>query len=296
MKGTSFGYVLKSAFHGMRKNLMMTTASVSVLIACMLIIGTAYLFGENVSAFMTQIEQQNEIVAFIDDEVPEEDYQALQEKIKNISAVSDVRFVTKDEALKEYRSDLGDDGAYLDGFTGEENPLRNSFVITISELDAFSDISAQVAGLDGIDHVRDTQDIVNVLMSLRKVVRILGIWIMLILGVVSLFIISNTIKLAMYNRRNEINIMKYVGATNWFIRWPFILEGLFIGILAGAICFAFQWYIYTYVLSGLFSGIGFMQLVPFRQLYVDIIVIFATIGIVVGTVGSITSIRKYLKV
>ena len=295
MKNSSIGYIIGSAFRGMRKHLMMTTASVSVLIACMIIIGTAYLFSQNVSNFMEQIEQQNEIVAYISDEVPEEDYQSLQEQIKSINGVGETDFITKDEALEDYREELGEEGSYLDAFTGEDNPLRNSFVITITELELFESASDSIASLEGIDHVRDTQEIVNILISLRKVVQVLGFWVMIILGLVSLFIISNTIKIAMFNRKTEINIMKYVGATNWFIRWPFIFEGFFIGVLAAAICFAMQWYVYNYLFTALFEGIGFIKLVPFSQLYWQIIVIFGVIGVVVGVFGSLTSIRKYLK-
>ena len=294
MKNSSLGYIIGSAFRGMKKHLMMTTASVSVLIACMIIIGTAYLFSQNVSNFMLQIEQQNEIVAFIEDSVPEEEYQALQARIKNVSGVSSVDFVTREEAMEDYRATLGEDGSYLDAFTDENNPLRNSFVITIGDLSLFKDASATIAGMEEIGRVRDTQEIVNVLISLRKVINILGVWIMLILGLVSLFIISNTIKIAMFNRKTEISIMKYVGATNWFIRWPFIFEGLFIGLLAATICFGLQWYIYTYLLKSLFDGISFIQLVPFSQLCDDIIIVFGGIGIFVGVFGSITSIRKYL--
>lgn len=273
---------------------MMTSASVGVLVACMVIIGTAYLFSQNVSNFMQQIEQQNEIVAFIDDNVPEEDYQGLQMKIESINGVSSVDFVTKEEALEDYRKTLGEDGSYLDAFTDENNPLRNSFAITIDDLSLFEEASKQISSLEEIARVRDTQETVSVLISLRKVVNVLGIWIMLILGLVSLFIISNTIKIAMYNRRTEISIMKYVGATNWFIRWPFIFEGLFIGITAASICFALQWYIYNYLLRSLFEGISFVQLLPFSALYLDIIIVFVAIGVIVGVFGSITSIRKYL--
>ncbi len=294
MKNSSFGYIISSAFRGMRKHLMMTTASVSVLIACMIIIGTAYLFAENISHFMAQIEQQNEIVAFIDEQVPEEDYQSLKQKIEAIDGVSSTDFITKDEALEEYKNQLGDNGAYLDAYSGEENPLRNSFSITISDLTQFESASDSIAELDEIAYVRDTKEVVSVLLSLRKVIQILGVWVMVILGLVSLFIIANTIKIAMYNRKNEISIMKYVGATNWFIRWPFVFEGLFIGMLAATICFALQWYIYNYLFTTLFAGIEFIELVPFSQLYPDIIVIFALIGIVVGVFGSMTSIRKYL--
>lgn len=296
MKNSSIGYIIGSAFRGMKKHFMMTTASVSVLIACMIIIGTAYLFSQNVSHFMAQIEQQNEIVAFISDDVPEEDYQSLKTKVESINGVSSADFVTKEESMEQYRAELGEDGEYLDAFTGENNPLRNSFVITISDLSLFESASASVAALEGIDHVRDTQEVVNVLLSLRQVVRILGFWVMVILGLVSLFIISNTIKIAMFNRKNEINIMKYVGATNWFIRWPFIFEGFFIGVVAAVICFALQWYVYTYLFGAMFAQISFVQLVPFAELYWHIIIIFAAIGIVVGVFGSITSIRRYLKV
>lgn len=291
----SFGYFLKTAFQGLRKNFLMTVASVSVLIACMLIIGTAYLFSMTVAGFLDTLERQNEIVAFIDETVAEEDLSALKTKVESLSHVESVTFVTKEQALEEYREQLGEDGAYLDSYFGEDNPLRDSLVIAIDDIEHFESTSAAVAKVDGIARVRDSQQVVDFLLQLRSVVGMLGFWIMLILGVVALFIIANTIKIAMYNRRNEISIMRYVGATNGFIRLPFLLEGLMIGIFAAAVCFGLQWYVYTYLISGMLSSLPFVTVIPFSQVYWHVLILFGSIGVIVGTIGSFTSIGKYLK-
>ena len=177
-------------------------------------------------------------------------------------------------------------------------PLRDEFRIQVDEnhLDAFEDIAARIAGMEEIANTSDSQEVVNVLLSLKKVMDILGFWIMIILALVSWFIVSNTIKLAMYNRRHEINIMKYVGATNAFIRTPFILEGIIIGLIAAIISFGLQWMIYVYLLQPLVADLQFITTVPFTSLCPVILLYFGGIGLFVGLVGSAFSINKYLKV
>lgn len=300
MNTSSIVYFLKSSFKSMYKNGLMTVASVFVLIACMLIIGTVFLGSQNVLSFMEKLEAQNEIVAFISDDYGDDSdsRKKLCEKIEEIDGVATVEYISKEQALAEYRASLGENGAYLDGYAGEDNPLRNELRITIEDIEKFSTVAFEVSNMEEIANTRDSQSVVDLLLSVRKVLEILGFWIMIILAVVSLFIISNTIKLTMYSRRTEINIMKYVGATNGFIRFPFILEGIIIGILSTLLSLALQWCIYSYVLVPLLSGLSFLadSVVPFEQCMKYLIAIFASIGLGVGIFGSAISIRKYLKV
>ena len=292
-------YFLQSAFNSIRKNYLMTFASIFVLIACMLIIGSAYLCSANITAFVEKIGNENEIVAYVDDVVDDEDLSSLEEEIANISEyIVQIRFVTNDEALEEYREQFGEEGEYLAWFYGEENPLRDEFRIRVDKnhLDEFGAISGRIAAIDGIANISDSQDVVDMLLSLKRVLDILSFWIMLILAVVSWFIVSNTIKLAMYSRRHEINIMKYVGATNGFIRTPFVLEGLIIGVLAAAISFVVQWIVYVYLLQPLVEELNFITTVSFSSLAIIIAGIFCSIGLFVGLVASAFSINKYLKV
>lgn len=300
MNTSSFFYFISSSFKSMYKNALMTLASIFVLVACMLIIGTVFIGSENVMSFMNKLEAQNEIVAFISDDYDDDSAsrKSLCEKIEAIPGVAEVEYITKDQALAEYRASLGENGEYLEGYDGEENPLRNELRIKISDIDQFSSVAFKISSMDEIANMRDSQVVVDLLIKVRNVLQMLGFWIMVILAIVSLFIISNTIKLTMYSRRNEISIMKYVGATNSFIRFPFVLEGIIIGIVSTALSLAVQWCIYSYALVPLLSELTFLSdsVVPFESLFVSLLIIFAAIGVVVGTLGSVISIRKYLKV
>lgn len=300
MNAGSFFYFIKSSFKGMYKNALMTIASVFVLMACMLIIGSVFLASENVLSFMNKLEAQNEIVAFIDDDYGEDSLsrEQLCDKVRAVAGVSDVEYVTREQAFAEYRDSLGSNREYLDGYDGEDNPLRNELRIHIGDIELFESVAGTVSAMEEIANIRDSQDVVDMLLSMRRMLNMLGFWILVILAVVSLFIISNTVKLAMHSRRNEINIMKYVGATNGFIRFPFLLEGILIGVAATALAIAAQWCIYVYALIPAISQLTFLSdcIVPFRSAAPGLLIIFGVIGLVVGVFGSVLSIRKYLKV
>ncbi len=291
-------YFLQSAFKSIRKNYLMSFASIFVLVACMLIIGSVFLCSANIDALMDDLGSNNEIVAYVDDELDESEFSALKAELESIEYVESVQFVTKDAALAEYQERFGEDGSYLSWFYGDENPLRNEFRIHVGEkdLEHFESVTEEVALTDGVANTSDSQDVVNVLLSLQNVMDVLGFWIMILLALVSWFIVYNTIKLAMYNRRHEINIMKYVGATNGFIRTPFILEGVILGLCAAAISFAVQWIIYVYLLQPLVADLQFVVTIPFATLAPVIAIYFGIIGLLVGLIGSGFSINKYLKV
>ena len=291
-------YFLKTAFSSIRKNYLMTFASIFVLMACMLIIGSAYLCSANITAFIKGLGEKNEIVAYISDDVEESHFSELKKEIESIEYVETVDFFSKETALQEYKKQFGDDGEYLAWFNGDENPLRNEFRIRINEnhLDSFAEISKSISEMEEIANTSDSQEVVNLLLSVKNVMDNLGFWVMVILALVSWFIVSNTIKLAMFNRRHEINIMKYVGATNGFIRTPFILEGIVIGLIAAIVSFGFQWMIYVYLLQPLAENLKFITMLPFAEVFPMLAVYFGGIGLLVGLVGSAFSINKYLKV
>lgn len=299
MNTSSFMYFITSSFKSMYKNALMTLASVFVLIACMLIIGTVFLGSQNVMSFLDELEAQNEIVAFISDDYEDDSAsrEKLCKKVEALSGVSEVEYITKEQAFAEYRASLGEDGAYLDGYE-DDNPLRNELRIKISDINQFSSVSFEVSQMEEIANTRDSKTVVDLLIKVRNVLQMLGMWILIILAVVSLFIISNTIELTMYSRRNEINIMKYVGATNGFIRFPFVLEGIIIGVVSTVLALAFQWCIYSYIIVPLLSDLLFLNntIVPFNDAFIPLSLIFLFIGLVVGVFGSMISIRKYLKV
>ena len=300
MNGSSILYFIKSAFKGMYKNALMTLASVFVLMACMLIIGSVFLASENVSSAMNKLEAQNEITAFVDDAYGDDNLsrEQLCDKIKSIQGVESVEYVTKEQALAEYRASLGENGEYLDGYTGDDNPLRNEVRIKVSDIAMFKDVCTKVSSMSEIAKIRESQEVVDMLLSFRRMINMVGFWVLLLLAIVSLFIISNTIKLAMHSRRNEINIMKYVGATNSFIRFPFLLEGVFIGVVSALLSLALQWCIYTYALVPAISQLDFLAdcIVPFGAAAKMLSLIFGAIGLAVGIFGSTLSMRKYLKV
>jgi len=300
MNTYSIIYFIKSAFKSMYKNALMTLASVFVLIACMLIIGSVYVASVNVLSFMDKLEAQNEVVAFISDDYGDDSLSRdeICQKVNSIVGVSSVDYVTKEQALAEYRNSLGDNDTYLDGFDGEDNPLRNELRIKISDLERFDAVADEISAMEEIANIRDSRDVVGLLIKVRQVLTMLGIWIIAVLAIVSLFIISNTIKLAMHNRRHEINIMKYVGATNTFIRTPFVLEGIFIGLIATVIALGAQWCLYTYAIIPLLSDLSFLSdsIVAFSDMFKMLMFIFGGIGLIVGMFGSALSIRKYLKV
>lgn len=300
MNTSSIIYFISSSFKSMYKNALMTIASVFILIACMLIMGTVFLLSQNVMCFIDDLGKQNEIIAYIDDEYSDDSSsrKELCEKVEAITGVSSVEYITKEQALSEYRNSLGEDGDYLEVYQGEENPLRNELRIKIDDIDMFSTISFEVSEFEEIHSIRDLRELVEKLIDIRNTFQLYGIVFFAFLAIVSLFIISNTIKLTMYSRRNEINIMKYVGATNSFIRFPFVLEGIIIGTVSTIIALASEWCVYNYGLYPFLQSIPFLakSSVTFNDAFVYLLAIFAIIGIVVGVFGSVISIRKYLKV
>ncbi len=288
-------YFIKEGFKGVWSNRLMSIASIGTLTACLLILGSALLVIYNITAFMDDIEGQNEIAVFLDDDLSTTQIKKVGNEINALSNVATCTYVSKEEGFEDYKSKLGDQSNILSGLE-EDNPLPNSYNITIKDLTLFDQTVYQLEQIDGVDKLRQRSDVADKLVQIRQITGVASVSLIVLLLLVAMFIISNTIKLAMYVRAKEINIMKYVGATNWFIRWPFILEGLILGALGAALAYAIQWYIYVYAFEGMLGQLELINIVPFTTVAAPIGIGFLALGLIIGIFGSAISIRKYLKV
>lgn len=293
MKGSSLKYLTKEGFRSIWVNKLMSLASVAVLMACLVIIGLGAMIFFNINALLDNVENQNVIMVFAENDATDEEVSIIGNKIKVLDNVEDCIFVPKDDALLEQREAMGADAALLDGL--EENPLPDAYKVVVKDLSQFDYTVTQLKSIDGIQRVRENSDVATKLVSIRRAVTIISVGIVALLFVVSLFIISNTIRITMFSRKLEISIMKAVGATNWFIRWPFMIEGVNLGIISCLVSFLVLFGIYSgiqYICSGLIAQ---FKLVNFWNYAWYILGIFAAIGVFTGSVGSLISMGKYLK-
>lgn len=290
------GYLTKEGFRNIRVNHLMSIASIAVLMSCLVMMGAAFMVIVNVNNVMTEIESQNVVMVYLKDEVQGEGITEMQEKITLMQNVKKCEYVSKDVAFKQQLDELGTDATYFEGI---DNPLPDLFKVSVSDMTKFDKTVAELQALDGVDSVRDNRDIAQTLVRIRSTIFYVSIGVIAVLLLISLFIIANTVRITMYSRRLEINIMKSVGATNWFIRWPFMVEGMVLGAISGVLSLAIVWGVYRALQSTVSSMLTMVSrgltVVPFTDYVVYLLVAFLAIGIVSGGIGSLISIQKYLK-
>ncbi|MBR4726443.1 MAG: permease-like cell division protein FtsX [Clostridia bacterium] len=292
-------YLTKEGFRNLRVNKLMSVASITVLFSCLLMIGIAFMILLNIESFIQSIEDENVILVYanLDIDSMDYDYMKLGVELKSIDNVASVEKVEKDAAYAALLDEMDEDlKNYLAGLN--ENPLPNGYRVTVTDMAGFEQVVSEIKKLDNVLRVHENSALARQLANLRNTVTYISGGVILLLLIVSLFIISNTIKVTMFSRRLEISIMKSVGATNAFIRWPFVVEGILIGILAGGLATAALWGIYHLVQSTLattFDAFGASVSVEFRDYALYVLVAFVAIGVFTGVFGSLTSIRKYLK-
>lgn len=288
-------YLTKEGFRNTWANRLMSIASVSVLLSCLIVIGTAFMAIVNMNAMMENIEDQNVIMVFVNDDATDEQLTTVKEKLFSISNVKDCIFVSKEDAFKEQIERLGTDASLFEGI---ENPLPNAYKVTLSDQEQFDDTVNLIKKVDNVQSIRENRGLAKQMASIRKTVSYVSLGVIAILLLVSLFIISNTVRITMFSRRLEIRIMKSVGATRWFIRWPFMVEGMVLGIVSGAIALGAVWGIYALVVRSFRDVLSFLfrdGFVKFGEYVWILLGAFMIIGIVAGAFGSAISINKYLK-
>lgn len=296
MKKHDFQYFFHEGISNMFSHGFMSFAAVGITIACLLIMGTFSLVAVNANANLQSLQQQSEILAFIDESYTETQAKALQSKIEEIDNVSSVTFISKEEAMEAYAEDYLEDDSLAEDLYPEI--FRDRFSIRMTDLEQMAETAQAVEGVEGVARVRLDEDLSQGFLTISHVATIVCITLIAVLLIVSLFIMSNTIKLTTFDRKDEIAIMKMVGATDGFIRWPFVFEGLLLGLFSALIAFGLQWGLYTGISAGI-SASDTLQLIgilPFTSLWPVVLIIFIIVGLLVGIAGSLMAIRKFLRV
>ena len=295
MKKNNIGYLLREGFRGVFLHGFMSFAAICVTVACLIIMGSFCLILYNTSIMVKDLEQKNEMLVYIDESYSEAKAKSVGSQINLITNVRSATFVSREQALEDF-IDEQNDASLFAGI--DPDTLRDRYIVTVEDNSLLKQTYEKLKEIDGVADVSAHFEIAEGFQTVQNVLNIASLVIVTVLFVVSLFIISNTVKLAMYSRSEEIAIMKMVGATNAFIRLPFIVEGFIIGIIAAAATFFLEWGLYDFVLSKIqqLDTLKLFVLVPFTDVIEIVAIAYALTGFLVGVFGSLLSIRKFLKV
>jgi len=298
MKPRTIRYYFAEAFRSIIRNRLMSVASVFTVAACIFIVAIFYILAVHFEHFVRQMEETVGMVAFIEEDLSYTQILHLESMILSIPQISELRFVSRDEAL-EGMADWIDDEQLLGGLE-IDNPLRNSFEVELTDLAFEEDVYRALYNLKphGVANIRRPTDLAPILVTLSNAVQIISLFLILVLGVISIVIITNTIRITVNARRHEINIMKYVGATDWFIRWPFVIEGALIGFIGGVIPSAIVWFGYGRVLGAIeaIPELAFIEFMDSDLIFTYLFPFALILGTVIGLVGSTTAVKRHLKV
>ena len=295
MKLNNFNYLMKEGIRSIFLRGFMSFAAVCVTVACLLIVGSFSCLIYNVNLMVEDLNKTNEILVYVDSELSDAEAKSVGTKLNRVSNILQAKFVSREEALEEFVADHEGDEAFA-GVVAED--LRHRFVVTLEDNSLMEDTVDQIEQIPGVVNISAAFELAEGFSTLQQVLQWASIAIVVVLLMVSLLIISNTVKLAMYDRRDEIAIMKMVGATNGFIRLPFVIEGLCLGMMGAAIAFGLEWVMYDALVLKIeeMDTLKLFSFVPFDELLVPMVITFASAGLFVGVVGSWTSIRKFMDV
>ena len=291
-------YLIGEGFANVFKNKKQALTSIGMMCVTMLIFGIFFVLGENLNHFVGQVEQEQGMQVYMVEDATEEQIEKLGEELLAIDEINTIEYVSQSEALQELKDRFGENASLLEGY--DEGIFPVSYVITLKDLSTSTQVQEKISQLENVDEIRSSNETIATLVKIAKGIKI-GTYIILIcLIAFSVFIITNTIKLTVHARRREISIMKYVGATNSFIRWPFAVEGMIIGLISGGISIGLLSGIYSLVVSNetivqFLANLG-LTLLQFTEMLNLIIIIYLLLGIGIGVIGSMISMRKYLKV
>ena len=292
MRISSIGYLIKEGVKNVWSNRMMSLASVGVLVSCLVLTGAAIMVSLNVKTVVNKVGENNVTTVYMEDNATEEVTIQAGKQMENLKNITEVTFFPKEEAIKDYKDVLGD--KVFAEMEGDGNPLPDAYKVTVNDLSKYDETVSEITKISGVATVSSQTDVADKLTSLNKLIQILSIAVVCALVIISLFIISNTIRMTMYARRFEISIMKSVGATNMFVRIPFLMEGIIIGAISGIISLFGLMLAYDLVIEAIQYVIPFTP-IPFSNVMLPIGIAFVVAGIIVGMVGGLISIGKYLK-
>ena len=288
------GYLFSEGFRGIFKHGFMSFASVTIIMACLIIMGSVSLLSVNVDELIGDLEDQNEVVAFVDEDLDDASAASLMMQVTMTDNIASAQFVSRDAAMDKFMGNYDD--SLMEGI--DSSVFRHRYVIQLSDIARMAQTKAALESIPGIAKVNAHLDYAESFITIRNIISLVSFVLIAMLAFVSFFIMSNTIKLATFNRREEIAIMKMVGASNSFIRLPFVIEGLILGILGSLLAFFAEWGIYNGMCEKLMStfSVSFLKIVPFSSVRDLVFVLFMAVGVLVGAFGGVNAIRNYLKV
>ena len=294
MRMSRFFFLLGQGIKNIFTHGFMSFASVAVITACLFIMGCFSLLTLNIDNMIAEMQSQNRVIAYVDEALDEDEARALESKVSKVANIETCEFVTREEAMTSFESDY--DADLFENI--DSSVFRHRYVLSLTDLSLMQETKADLESINGIADVRAHLDYAEKFVTLRNIVSIVSVILVVTLFVVSLFIMTNTIKLATFTRREEIAIMRMVGATNGFIRLPFVVEGLVLGALGGAVAYGLVALVYHLATEKLLAAMafGFVVLVPFSTVALPLLGVFLGVGILVGVLGGVSAIRNYLKV
>ena len=300
MKTSNATYLVKKGVSSVWKNFFMSFASFTILAVSLLMVSCMVLLMMNVNIVMGNIEDTNEITIYLKENVTAQQVDHINSVLSSNDNLTDIRYYSKEDALEDFREDMAEYAELLDYL--DDNPMPETFLVRVTELSKIRPIVDAITTIDGVEKVKAPYDFASVLVNIRRTFSIIGSAVLIVLVAVSVVVVSSTIRMSVHARRNELNIMKYVGATNSFVRVPFFVEGMFIGIIAGAASWGLTWIVYDSVFS-LFSAdltvwsmFGIVGLIPFSDIIWPLLIINCIAGALLGAIGTVICTGKYLKV
>lgn len=301
MKLSGVRYLIKQGVDNVWKNRVMAFASFCVLLVSLLLVGISCLFFLNLNSIIGGIEDKNEVIIYIKDNTSDQQIQEMGKKLEQMDNVSSVSFYSKEDAYADLKSDMMEYEVLFESL-GDDNPLPDAYRIRVTDISRLSDTLSTLKSMQDVDRIRAPYDFVNVLTGLRRIVSVVALAVVVALVIVSMVIISNTTRASVFARRREISIMKYVGATNAFIRLPFFVEGMLTGLMAGAMATIITWFSYDSLVdllkadTDILSIIGVGSIITYNDVALPVTLAYLGAGALVGAIGSVISTRKHLKV
>ena len=295
MKLSTSEYFIKEVYTSFKRNIWMTLASIFTVVLSLFILGFFSIVILNLNKMADTLESQVQISVYLKDDLSQEEIDETKETLSKIEGLQDIKFTTREEAMENFKERLGDQQFLLDALD-DTNPLPDSFSLTVTSPQQVKTIADTAAALDSVESASYSQDIINHLFNLTHLIRLIGVALIILLTGAAIFIISNTIRLTVFARRKEIAIMKYVGATDWFIRWPFLLEGICLGFIGGGLATIFLYIVYNQVTQEIYEAMAFFPLIP-QHPFIDYISLAILVArIIIGALGSTISLKRFLKV
>ena len=296
MKINTITYFIVDALKSIKRNITVSFAAMLTVLVTFFVLGTFTLVGLNFNKTIEDVADKIEIKVYLQDDIKLVNQREVEIKLAEQEGVKAVTYESKDEAFTKLKKDLEGNSGMLEGYSLENNPLASSYIVTLEDASYAGSVSKAVEDMTGVESITNQQELIEKISRVVDFVQILGVVLFFVFIGVSIFLIMNTIKLAVYSRRREVGIMKFVGATDWFIRWPFVIEGMIIGAVGSLLATVILYFIYRGIFGFIASNLLIANLVPVSFVLTTLLGGFLLGGIVVGAIGSIAALRKFLVV